>query len=88
MHHRTASTIILGITAALALAACSPSVAPATQRPAEKGDAKRNAVPMTSAQLRERLLDESDLGDGHTREPDRLVEEVNLGVSRSRSADR
>ncbi|MFD4118199.1 hypothetical protein ACFWSJ_32715 [Streptomyces niveus] len=79
MHHRTASTIVLGITAALALAGCCPSAAPAApsgsdsaaQRPAEKGDAKRNAVPMMSAQLRERLLNVDDLGAGYTRKPDR-----------------
>ncbi|MEV4999118.1 hypothetical protein [Streptomyces niveus] len=82
MHHRTASTIVLGLTAALALLAlpgCSPSAAPTTtsgsdstaQRPDDKGDAKRNAVPMTSAQLRERLLNVNDLGTGYTRKPDR-----------------
>ncbi|MEV8289611.1 hypothetical protein [Streptomyces niveus] len=81
MHHRTASTIVLGLSALtlLVLPGCSPSAAPATtsgsdstaQRPDAKGDAKRNAVPMASAQLRERLLDESDLGDGYTRKPER-----------------
>ncbi|MFE3250979.1 hypothetical protein [Streptomyces sp. NPDC059209] len=79
MHHRTASTIVLGLTAALALAGCSPSAAPATpsgpdsaaQRPDEKGDTKRNALPLSSAQLREQLLNVDDLGAGYTRKPDR-----------------
>lgn len=79
MHHHTASTAVLGLTL-LVLPGCSPSSpAPTTtsssdsaaQRPDDKGDAKRNAVPMASAQLRERLLDESDLGDGYTRKPER-----------------
>ncbi|MFD4119183.1 hypothetical protein ACFWSJ_37805 [Streptomyces niveus] len=82
MHHRTATAAVLGVTAALALLAlpgCSPSAAPATtsgsdstpQQPDEKGDAKRNAVPMASAQLRERLLNVDDLGAGYTRKPER-----------------
>lgn len=82
MHHRTATAAVLGITALtlLVLPGCSPSSpAPTTtsssdstaQRPGTKGDAKRNAVPMASAQLRERLLDESDLGTEYARKPDR-----------------
>lgn len=81
MHHRTASTIVLGITAALALAAlpgCSASPAPAktsgsdsaVPRPDDRSDAKQSAVTMSSAQLRERLLDVDDLGAGYTRKPE------------------
>ncbi|MEV8427094.1 hypothetical protein [Streptomyces niveus] len=90
MRHRTASTIVLGITAALALAGCSPSAAPTTpsgsdsaaQRPDDKGDTKQNAVPMTSAQLRERLLNVNDLGTGYTRKPDRPSGgDADVGVS-------
>lgn len=81
MHHRATSTIVLGITALtlVALPGCSPSPAPTTpsssdsaaQRPDTKGDAKRNAVPMASPKLAVRLLDESDLGTGYARKPDR-----------------
>ncbi|MEV8426483.1 hypothetical protein [Streptomyces niveus] len=78
MHHRTASTAVLGITA-LTLLGCSTDPAPTTtsgsgsaaQQPDDKGDAKRNALPLSSAQLRERLVDVDDLGAGYTRKPDR-----------------
>ncbi|MFB8353046.1 hypothetical protein [Streptomyces niveus] len=80
MRHRTASTIVLGLSALtlLVLPGCSPSSpAPTTtsgsnsaaQRPDEEGDAKRNALPLSSAQLRERLLNVDDLGAGYTRKP-------------------
>ncbi|MEW1794697.1 hypothetical protein [Streptomyces niveus] len=77
MHHRTASTIVLGITAALALAACSPGApenrpadgAPArTHSPADNG---RGDAVLSSPELASRLLGESDLGAGYTRKPER-----------------
>ncbi|WP_329074894.1 hypothetical protein [Streptomyces niveus] len=79
MHHRTTSTIVLTALALLALPGCSTSPAPAktsgsdssAPQPDDKGDAKQSAVPMSSAQLRERLLDVDDLGTGYTRKPER-----------------
>lgn len=77
MNHRTASTIVLGITAALALAACSPGApenrpadgAPTrTHSPADNG---RGDAVLSSSELASRLLGESDLGAGYTRKPER-----------------
>ncbi|MFF5090430.1 hypothetical protein [Streptomyces niveus] len=77
MHHHTASAIVLGITAVLALAACSPG-AP-ENRPADgaptrthspAGNGRGDAV-LSSSELASRLLGESDLGAGYTRKPER-----------------
>lgn len=77
MRHRTASTIVLGITAALALAACSPGAPEArpadstptrTHSPADNG---RGDAVLSSPELASRLLGESDLGTGYTRKPER-----------------
>ncbi|MFJ2231223.1 hypothetical protein [Streptomyces halstedii] len=65
------ATTILGITAALlAVPACSTDTAPParTEKPAE---AARQAAPLSSATLETRLLDESDLGEGYLRKPER-----------------
>ncbi|MFF5273769.1 hypothetical protein [Streptomyces sp. NPDC000133] len=69
------ATTILGITAALlAVPACSagtrPDTAPSarTRKPAA---AAQQAAPLSAAALETRLLDESDLGSGYLRKPER-----------------
>ncbi|MET9556868.1 hypothetical protein [Streptomyces sp. NPDC006645] len=77
MHHRTASTIVLGITAVLALAACSPGAPenrPADGAPSRthsSADNGRGDAVLSSPELASRLLGESDLGAGYTRKPER-----------------
>lgn len=80
MHRRTASAIVLGLSALtlVTLPSCSPSPTTAVRSgadsaaplPDDKGDTKQSTVPMSSAQLRERLLDTEDLGAGYTLKPD------------------
>ncbi|MET8127470.1 hypothetical protein [Streptomyces sp. NPDC005231] len=72
------ATTILGITAALlAVPACStdtvgtrPDTAPSA-RTGKPADAAQQAAPLSSATLETRLLDESDLGGGYLRKPER-----------------
>ncbi|MET9433065.1 hypothetical protein [Streptomyces sp. NPDC006551] len=62
---------------ALALPACSTGTAgakPSTASPSQAGKsagADQNAAPLSSAALQTRLLDESDLGSGYLRRPER-----------------
>lgn len=78
MRVRVSISTVLGLTAALALAACSPGdteVRPAagpsarTGSPADNG--RDSAAVLSSPELASRLLGESDLGTGYTRKPDR-----------------
>ncbi|MFI5751134.1 hypothetical protein ACIBBE_35690 [Streptomyces sp. NPDC051644] len=72
------ATTILGTTAALlAVPACStdtagtrPNTAPSA-RTGKPADAAQQAAPLSSATLETRLLDESDLGGGYLRKPER-----------------
>ncbi|MFB7270705.1 hypothetical protein [Streptomyces sp. NPDC056244] len=77
MRLRTTSAAILALTTLLTLPGCanSPSATPgpssraATRQKNTTSDAKPSE-PLSSAVLRERLLDESDLGEGYTRKPE------------------
>ncbi|MGW6458683.1 hypothetical protein ACWF94_22675 [Streptomyces sp. NPDC055078] len=79
---RRSTTAVLGLTALtlLTLPGCStsnPSPVSATAAPARTAEPKaapddlKPADVLTSDQLRERLLDETDLGQGYTRKPER-----------------
>ncbi|MFI1886021.1 hypothetical protein [Streptomyces jumonjinensis] len=78
MHRRSTTTAVLALTALtlITLPGCStsaPSPAPTT-RTAEPEAAADNSKPgkvLTPEQLRERLLNEADLGQGYTRKPER-----------------
>lgn len=69
------ATTVLGITAVLlAVPACSTDTKPGTASSARSGKsvaAAQQAAPLTSAALETRLLDESDLGGGYLRTPER-----------------
>ncbi|MFB6951283.1 hypothetical protein ACFCXP_16795 [Streptomyces niveus] len=78
MRVRVSISTVLGLTAALALAACSPG--DTEVRPADSSSARTNSPAnngrdsggvLSSPELASRLLGESDLGDGYTRKPDR-----------------
>ncbi|MFD6989355.1 hypothetical protein [Streptomyces sp. NPDC059943] len=77
MRVRVSISTVLGLTAALALAACSPGdteVRPASGPSASTGspaDNGRDGAVLSSPELASRLLGESDLGAGYTRKPDR-----------------
>ncbi|MGW5868317.1 hypothetical protein ACWFRJ_39930 [Streptomyces sp. NPDC055239] len=72
------ATTALGITAALlTVPACTtnttgtkPDTTPST-RAGKPADAAQRATPLTSAALETRLLDQSDLGSGYLRKPER-----------------
>jgi hypothetical protein len=72
---RLSTTTALGLSALtiLALAGCSTSTEPATHStspsaPVHQGStAAKASAPLSSAELGERLLSESDLGEGYTR---------------------
>jgi hypothetical protein len=67
------ATTALGITAALlAVPACSTDTTPDTTSTTSTGTPARadgNGAPLSSAALKKRLLDESDLGSGYLRTP-------------------
>jgi hypothetical protein len=69
------ATTALGITAALlAVPACSTGTKPDTTpsaRTEKPADAAQRTVTLSSAALATRLLDESDLGSGYLRKPER-----------------
>ncbi|MEU0715646.1 hypothetical protein ABZ498_00505 [Streptomyces lavendulocolor] len=78
MRVRVATTAVsLTALTLLALPACSTGTAgakPSTASPSQKGmstGADQNAAPLSSAALQTRLLDESDLGSGYLRQPER-----------------
>ncbi|MGW4160418.1 hypothetical protein [Streptomyces sp. SS162] len=68
------ATTALGITAALLAVPACTSGAPDTTTSSPTGKPARsdqNAAPLSSAILKTRLLDESDLGSGYARKPER-----------------
>ncbi|QFQ97316.1 hypothetical protein F9278_15105 [Streptomyces phaeolivaceus] len=81
------ATTVLGITAALlVVSACStdtsgtkPDTA-ASARSGKPADAAQQAAPLTSAALEARLLDESDLGSGYLRKPERPTQHNDVTV--------
>lgn len=78
------ATTVLGITAAfLAVPACSTDTKPGTAASARSGkpaDAAQQAAPLTSAALETRLLDQSDLGSGYLRKPERPTQHDDVTV--------
>ncbi|MEJ8639041.1 hypothetical protein [Streptomyces sp. MS2.AVA.5] len=81
------ATTALGITAALlSVPACStnaagtrPDTAPSA-RTGKPADAAQQAAPLTSAMLETRLLDQSDLGSGYLRKPERPTQNDDVTV--------
>lgn len=81
------ATTALGITAALlAVPACStdttgtkPDTAPSA-RTGKPADAAQQAAPLASAALETRLLDQSDLGNGYLRKPERPTQNDDVTV--------
>ncbi|MGI5479324.1 hypothetical protein [Streptomyces lavendofoliae] len=78
------ATTALGITAALlAVPACSSGTKPDTAPSARTGkpaDAAQRTAVLSSAALEERLLDESDLGSGYLRKPERPTQHDDVTV--------
>ncbi|MER6723134.1 hypothetical protein [Streptomyces halstedii] len=81
------ATTILGITAALlAVPACSPdsvsaaSDAPPSAHTGKQADTAQQAAPLSSAALETRLLNESDLGRGYLRKPERPAQHDDVTV--------
>ncbi|MFD5108996.1 hypothetical protein [Streptomyces cinereoruber] len=78
------ATTALGITAALlAMPACSTGAKPDTASSARTGkptDATQKVVLLSSAALETRLLDESDLGSGYLRKPERPARHDDITV--------
>ncbi|NEB01921.1 hypothetical protein [Streptomyces sp. SID13726] len=85
---RLSITTALGLSAltVLALAGCSGSTEPATastssSTPADQGGTVAKAsAPLSSAELSERLLSESDLGEGYTLKPQPAVRHDDVTV--------
>ena len=78
------STTVLGITAALlAVSACSTDTTgakhAASVRTGSPADTTQ-AAPLTPAALKTRLLDQSDLGSGYLRKPERLTQHDDVTV--------
>ncbi|MFF3525239.1 hypothetical protein WID27_00755 [Streptomyces sp. F41] len=78
------ATTILGITSALlALPACSTDTVgtePAATSSARTGKPTSGATVLSSAALESRLLDESDLGGGYLRKPERAAQHDDVTV--------
>ncbi|MFJ8048209.1 hypothetical protein [Streptomyces luteogriseus] len=80
------ATTALGITAAfLAMPACSTDTTDnkpgsATSRTGKPANAAPQAAPLTSAALETRLLDQSDLGSGYLRKPERPTQHDDVTV--------
>ncbi|MEH0441526.1 hypothetical protein QBA74_42185 [Streptomyces scabiei] len=78
------ATTVLGITAALlTVSACSDDTTGAKHATARTGsptDAAQQTAPLTSAALETRLLDQSDLGSGYLRKPERLTQHDDVTV--------
>jgi hypothetical protein len=85
---RRSTTTALGLSAltVLALTGCSRSTEPAdtsaaSSAPAHRdGDSASASVPLSSAKLNKRLLNESDLGEGYTRKPQAAVQHDDVTV--------
>ncbi|MCX4447090.1 hypothetical protein [Streptomyces sp. NBC_01789] len=75
MRRSTMTTFALSTLTVLALTGCSRSTQPADTSAASSAPALRGgnsataSTPLSSAKLNERLLNESDLGEGYTRKP-------------------
>ncbi|MGW1866165.1 hypothetical protein ACWCPS_11465 [Streptomyces mauvecolor] len=69
---RSTTTALGAVFAALALSGCASHAAPAgSAAPAHRGGGTPSAsAPLSSAQLNQRLLNESDLGEGYIRKPE------------------
>ncbi|CAM5653532.1 hypothetical protein [Streptomyces purpurascens] len=78
------ATTALGITAAfLAMPACSTDNKPgsaASARTGQPADAAPQVAPLTSTALETRLLDQSDLGSGYLRKPERPTQHDDVTV--------
>ncbi|MEU6229802.1 hypothetical protein [Streptomyces sp. NPDC047042] len=77
------ATTALGITAALlAVPACSTDITGTKHATARTGSPTdtTQAAPLTSAALETRLLDQSDLGSGYLRKPERLTQHDDVTV--------
>ncbi|WP_329503651.1 hypothetical protein RFN58_34545 [Streptomyces iakyrus] len=81
------ATTALGITAVLlAVPACSTDTTgtkpgpAASARSGKPADAAQQAAPLTSAALETRLLDQSDLGSGYLRKPERPTQHDDVTV--------
>lgn len=78
------ATTILGITAALlAVPACSTGTRPdnvPSARTGKPADAGQQAAPLSAAALETLLLDESDLGSGYLRKPERPSQHDDVAV--------
>ncbi|MFJ9327258.1 hypothetical protein ACIRPN_18205 [Streptomyces sp. NPDC101230] len=76
MRRSTTTALALSALTVLALTGCSRSTesadtSAASSAPAHRGGPSATAsAPLSSAKLNERLLDESDLGEGYTRKPE------------------
>ncbi|MCX5238964.1 hypothetical protein OG824_27555 [Streptomyces prunicolor] len=85
---RLSTTTALGLSALtiLALTGCSGSTEPTTtstmsSTPAhQSGNAAKASAPLSSAELSERLLNESDLGEGYTLKPQHAVRHDDVTV--------
>lgn len=87
MHLRTTTVLTLSALAVLALTGCSTDSADSAD-PASSttimarpdGDSAPASAPLSSAALAKRLLDESDLGEGYTRMPQRPAQHDDVTV--------
>ncbi|MFJ9034521.1 hypothetical protein ACIRQP_39990 [Streptomyces sp. NPDC102274] len=87
MHRRTTSAAVLALTT-LTLPGCSTSPSappehpsPATAQHNQPSSGAKPATLISSALLRERLLDESDLGAGYIRKPDSPSDHDDVAVT-------
>ena len=87
MRLRTTTVLSLSALAVLALTGCSPGSAapirpthPTTVSVHPDGDGALASAPLSSAALAKRLLDESDLGEGYTRTPQRPAQHDDVTV--------
>ncbi|MFH9474441.1 hypothetical protein [Streptomyces globisporus] len=86
MRRSTTTALALSILTVLALTGCSRSTEPAdtsaaSSAPAHRGGNSTTAsAPLSSAKLNERLLNESDLGEGYTRKPQAAVQHDDVTV--------
>ncbi|WP_330324631.1 hypothetical protein [Streptomyces pseudovenezuelae] len=82
----TTTALSLSALTVLASSGCSDRPEPATASPASStpahrgGNAVKTSAPLSSAELNERLLNESDLGDGYTRKPQPLARRDDVTV--------
>ncbi|WP_327352801.1 hypothetical protein [Streptomyces sp. NBC_01304] len=73
MRRTTTTTLGLGLGAVftvLALTGCAGHAKPADSSAYRGGSTRSASAPLSSAQLNQRLLNESDLGEGYTRKPE------------------